>query len=140
MGQQDNPEDLLISPYQPAAQLIEPQVLANRTLCFLDSWFREYPWLHYSPEIQGVLCFYCVSAFKHNTSTMAKNTEQTFISQGFRNWKKGRESFGRHAGRKAHIFAVDTHTHTHRSVRMQLCTESANAQEAARSVLRLWVQ
>ena len=103
-GQQDNPsqteeelntrEDILVSPYQPAAQLIEPQTLPNRTLRFQESWFKDYPWLHYSSEIKGVLCFYCVKAFKHNIPTMARNTEQTINSLGFRNWKKGRDSGG----------------------------------------------
>lgn len=144
-GQQDNPsqreeelntpEDILVSPYQPAAQLIEPQTLPNRTLRFQESWFKDYPWLHYSPAIKGVVCFYCVNAFKHNVSTMARNAEQTFISLGFRNWKKGREGFDKHTNSKAHIVAVNTHTHTHNSVRMQLCSISESSQEAARSAL-----
>ncbi|KAK0144467.1 Zinc finger MYM-type protein 1 [Merluccius polli] len=123
-GQQDNPsqteeelntpEDILVSPYQPAAQLIEPQTLPNRTLRFQESWFKDYPWLHYSPAIKGVLCFYCVNAFKHNISTMARNAEQT-ISLGFRNWKKGREPFDKHTSSKAHIVAVNTHIHTNQS-------------------------
>ncbi len=66
---------------------------------------------------------------------MAKNTEQTVISQGFRNWKRGKEAFDRHASSRAHIVAVNTHKHTHRSVRRQLCSISASAQEAARSAL-----
>ncbi|CAL8293482.1 unnamed protein product [Arctogadus glacialis] len=102
-GRQDNPskteeelntpEDILVSPYQPAAQLIEPQTLPNLTLRFQESWFKDYPRLHYSSAIKGVLCFYCVNAFKHNIPTMARNS---FNSLGFRNWKKGREAFENH--------------------------------------------
>ena len=66
---------------------------------------------------------------------MARNTEQTFISLGFRNWKKGRGAFDKHTNSKAHIVAVNKHTHTHNSVRMQLCSISEKSQEAARSAL-----
>ncbi|KAK0141195.1 Zinc finger MYM-type protein 1 [Merluccius polli] len=128
-------EHPLDCPYQPSAKDIEPLTMANRTFRFQDSWYEAFPWLHYSNRLKGALCIHCMKTFAQKTSTLAKSAEQTFISLGFRNWRKGREAFSRHECSKAHGIAVTTHTHLHNSVRNQLCTPSASAQEAARSAL-----
>ncbi|KAK0144264.1 Zinc finger MYM-type protein 1 [Merluccius polli] len=128
-------EHPLDCPYQPSAKDIEPLTMANRTFRFQDSWYEAFPWLHYSNQLKGALCIHCMKTFAQKTSTLAKSAEQTFISLGFRNWRKGREAFSHHECSKAHGIAVTTHTHLHNSVRNQLCTPSASAQEAARSAL-----
>lgn len=80
--------DQITEPYQPNLKEIAVQKLANRTLHFLEKWFKEIPWIHYSHSVDGVLGYYCVKAFQIDKSSLAKNTESAFISAGFRNWKK----------------------------------------------------
>jgi hypothetical protein len=76
-----------------------------------------------------------MTAFAKQKSTLAKCAEQTFISAGFRNWKKSREAFSRHQNCKAHAIALNTQPHIPHSIRIQLCSPLARAQEAARLAL-----
>ncbi|KAL0970033.1 hypothetical protein UPYG_G00236200 [Umbra pygmaea] len=41
-------------PYQPSAMDIEPLTPLNRTLRFQDSWYKAFPWLHYSDQMKEV--------------------------------------------------------------------------------------
>ncbi len=55
-------------PYQPPPQCIEKQILSNKSLTFQEKWYQEYPWLHYSPSVKGVLCFYCSKGVSNQSS------------------------------------------------------------------------
>lgn len=125
----------LTEPYHPHPKFIEVQKLANKTLRFQKSWFDDFPWLHYCPRLKGVLCFYCTKAFSKQTSSLAKNTEPTFILTGFRNWKRAVEGFERHSSSKTHNIAVTTHIYEPKSINAQLSSVLATAQEEARSNL-----
>ena len=76
------------APYHPDVKDIETQPLKGRTLSFRQSWFDNYPWLHYKASVAGVVCFYCSKAERLGLFDLSKNRENTFISTGFRNWKK----------------------------------------------------
>lgn len=125
----------LTEPHHPHPKFIEVQKLANKTLRFQKSWFNDFPWLHYCPRLKGVLCFYCTKAFSKQTSSLAKNTEPTFILTGFRNWKRAVEGFERHSSSKTHNIAVTTHIYEPKSINAQLSSVLATAQEEARSNL-----
>ena len=80
-------------PNQPDPKLIAKQSLAKYTLSFQTQWYQKFPWLHVSPGVEGVLCFYCSKAFYSETSPLAKNADSAVISSGFENWKKALERF-----------------------------------------------
>lgn len=81
------------------------------------------------------MCFYCHKAFEKKTSQLAKDTEATFISTGFKNWKKGRERFALHARSECHKIAITTQIYETRSVDVQLSNVRASQQEEARTCL-----
>lgn len=117
-GQQAPEKYRTTEPFQPDPKFIEVQKLSNKMLRFQESWFKSFSWLHYCSELKGVVCFYCFNAFSEQTSTLAKNTEQAFVSQGFRNWKHGPEAFERHTNSKAHNIAVNTFIHSEKSIKV----------------------
>lgn len=81
------------------------QRLRNRSLKFQAKWFKEFPWLHFEPNVDGVLCHTCVIAAELDLLKMSKYKEQTFISRGFKNWKKGIEKFTVHQKSICHNIA-----------------------------------
>lgn len=124
-----------LKPHHPDPKTIVCQKLANKTLRFQRQWYEDFPWLHVIPGVEGVLCFYCQKAFLKKTSQLAKNTDQKFISTGFKNWKKGRERFALHARSECHKIALTTQIYETRSVDVQLSNVRASQQEKARSCL-----
>ena len=54
---------------------------------FQSNWYKLYPWLYYSLEVHGVVCYHCVKANTFNLLSLNRNKEETFISKGFRYWK-----------------------------------------------------
>ncbi len=97
-------------PHHPDVSIIPPQKTGKncqRTLNFQNSWFIKYPWLHYSNNLKGVLCFYCSQAEALKLNDLATKREPAFTTEGFRNWKKALEKFAEHAKCKSHIFSCD---------------------------------
>ncbi|KAK3563262.1 hypothetical protein QTP86_019324 [Hemibagrus guttatus] len=43
-------------PNHATPKLIAVQQLTNKTLWFKEKWYHEFPWLHYSPGVNGILC------------------------------------------------------------------------------------
>ena len=52
----------LDKPNQPDVSVIPAQQQSSRTLYFPKKWYQDYQWLHYSPDLKKVLCFYCSKA------------------------------------------------------------------------------
>jgi len=125
----------VLKPHQPDSKTIVCQVLRDKTLKFQAQWYHNFAWLHFEPGIEGALCFYCHKAFKNKTSQLVKNTETTFISSGFKNWKKARERFTLHAGSECHKTAITTHIYESRPIDVQLSNVRASQQEEARKCL-----
>ncbi|KAJ4928441.1 hypothetical protein JOQ06_016233, partial [Pogonophryne albipinna] len=42
--------EIYSKPNHPDPRVIPPQQLPNKTLRFQEKWFRDFPWLHYSPR------------------------------------------------------------------------------------------
>ncbi len=122
-------------PNQPDPKLIAKQSLPKYTLSFQTQWYQKFPWLHVSPGVEGVLCFYCSKAFNSETSPLAKNADSAFISSGFKNWKKALERFTVHERSDSHKTAMTTHIYEDRSVQVQLSSVSVKQQEEARGCL-----
>ena len=47
-----------IKPNVPDPKCIVKQSLPKYTLTFQAQWYKKFPWLHVSPCVEGVLCFY----------------------------------------------------------------------------------
>ena len=62
-----------LKPHQPDPKTIVSQKLADKTLRFQRQWYQDFPWLHFIPGVEGVLCFYCRKALEKKTSQLAKN-------------------------------------------------------------------
>jgi hypothetical protein len=96
------------APNQPqSVHEIPSQHLPNRVLAFQHSWFSAFPWLHYSPELQSVLCYHCAKADSLGLLKLASKSDSTFISSGFKNWKKGKEKCSSHEASHTHSYAVN---------------------------------
>lgn len=77
-----------------------------------------------------------MKAFKNQPSPLAKSVDQSFVSSGFRNWKKAIEKFKSHEMCQAHKVAITTHTYQAKSVDTQLSSAKALQQQQARSHLQ----
>ena len=95
-----------LEPNQPDVACIPMQPLNGRALRFQSKWFEKYSWLHFDAEIGGVLCHVCASAYQSNQLNLTKRTDKAFLTQGFRNWKKGKEKFEAHQKSETHKIIV----------------------------------
>ena len=132
-GLDQHKEELGTCPHQPNTRFIETQSLKNKTLKFQDSWFRQYKWLHYSPSLKGVLCFYCSKYFGEQKSALASKADGAFINTGFSNWKKALQRFSEHEDSDCHSAAVTTYLHQKQPVSTQLSSQLQKQQQVARN-------
>ena len=49
-----------------------------------------------------LLCFYCYAQSKRGTLLSERNKEETYISKGFRSWKKAPKCFNDHQNPNCH--------------------------------------
>lgn len=126
---------LAIKPNQPDPKTIIKQLAGKHILSFQKNWYNRFPWLHFNPGVQGVLCFFCCKAFHTDTSPLAKNAEPAFISSGYKNWRKAIERFVLHEKSESHKTAMTTHLYEDRSVQCQLANVNITQQEEARACL-----
>jgi len=125
------------APNQPqSVHEIPSQQLSNRVLTFQHSWFAGFPWLHYSPELQSVLCYYCAKADSLHLLKLAWKSEGAFMSTGFKNWKKAKEKFTSHEASHTHAYAVNQLQQTKAGcVATQISQQKAQQQRDARTAL-----
>ncbi|XP_073466998.1 uncharacterized protein [Aquarana catesbeiana] len=93
-------------PFQPSAELVPPQCFGTRKLRFQSAWYTDFPWLHYNPQLKGVLCFTCGKAETMGLLGSTRRRDSVFTAVGFSNWKKARDKFGSHQKSKSHEFAT----------------------------------
>lgn len=128
-------EVLATKPNQPESILTVKQSVGKHVLTFQTQWYKGFSWLHFSPGVEGVLCFYCCKAFHKDTSPLAKNAKPAFISAGFKNWRKATERFSKHEKSVCHKMVITAYLYEDRSVYCQLASVSALKQEEARACL-----
>ena len=89
-------------PNQPDAALIPFQTVKGSNLQFQQKWFEKYTWLHFDTASGRVLCHICATAKQDNLLDLAKRANDSFLSKGFKNWKKGIEKFDAHKRSNTH--------------------------------------
>lgn len=105
-------------PYQPILTEYPLSDLAHRRR-FQSSWFKQFPWLEYSPHTN---CAYCLPCFLFSKKPIGKSGSDVFVVKGFQNWKKvnnGNEcSFLKHMGdaSSAHNYSVGCFTNLKNSM------------------------
>ena len=102
----DSSKLLSPEPYQSVAALIPFQTVKGRNLQFQPKWFEKYTWLHFDTVSGKVLCHICGTAIQDNLLDFAKRANDSFLSKGFKNWKKGIEKFDAHERSNTHRFAL----------------------------------
>ncbi|XP_025420657.1 zinc finger MYM-type protein 1-like [Sipha flava] len=71
-------------------QPIQPIInFPRRKICekqrsFQSSWYKVYPWIEYSVQLDAIFCFFC----RHFTSSISREKHQdVLIATGYNNWK-----------------------------------------------------
>ena len=131
-------------PCHPPVEEIAPQIVLGSTkkvkytLHFQNSWYEQYPWIHYDVGVHGVLCFTCTKAESLCLAELSKKREPTFITTGFKNWKRAREKFSEHQRSASHRFAAEqlqTACSKLPTIDAQLCQQTHSEQMVARKCL-----
>jgi len=99
----------VISPHQPPAKDVPSCTFqkGGKTIkqAFQSSWYQAYPWLHFCEDCQCFLCFYCMKAQSASALHLSKHTENTFITIGCKDWKRGDKKFAKHNSSLCHDIA-----------------------------------
>jgi hypothetical protein len=54
----------------------------TKVLRFQCSWYDRYPWLHFSPDLNAVVCFKCSTANRLSLLALTTQNEPTFLTKG----------------------------------------------------------
>ncbi|CAM8995104.1 unnamed protein product [Rhodiola kirilowii] len=81
-------------PCQPKGHNFPRKKYGKDNRAFRDAWFEEFEWLEYSVQNDAAFCFWCF-LFK---TKLYNPGDEAFTSNGFSNWKKGKEKFREHVG------------------------------------------
>ena len=101
-------------------------------------WFTEFNWLDYDEVSDSVTCFICKKHLKN--LEMENKKEETFLSTGFRNWKKALDSFNEHQKSKCHIAALTFEVTVPQSSNIQEMTSEkikSNMQENRECLIKI---
>ncbi|KAM3193911.1 hypothetical protein ACQJBY_070514 [Aegilops geniculata] len=71
--------------YHFKKELYPPSGPASHPCRFQYHWFKEFPWLEYSPTKYAVFCFPC---FLFSKKPLGKVGSDVFTVKGFKNWRK----------------------------------------------------
>uniref|UniRef100_UPI00358EF41D zinc finger MYM-type protein 1-like isoform X2 n=1 Tax=Myxine glutinosa TaxID=7769 RepID=UPI00358EF41D len=88
--------------HQPTHKNFPHRKFGKQKRAFQSSWFKRFPWLHYSECTDHVLCYLCMKSPLVGCS----KKDERFIKKGFCNWKKGLERFNEHQKSARHRIAV----------------------------------
>ncbi|KAK1354287.1 zinc finger MYM-type protein 1-like [Heracleum sosnowskyi] len=86
-----------MGPCRPLSYVFPPTQCGENMRSFHISWFHNREWLEYSISKDAAFCFWCYLFGER------RDGEQTFIKNGFKNWKKATEKFGEHTGKEGSI-------------------------------------
>ena len=70
------------------------------------NWYKDHTWLTLCTTRQKLFCFPCMTAESRNLMVFSKNTEASFVSAGFCNWRKASQCFRKHETSQAHSEAL----------------------------------
>ena len=128
----------IISANQPQDAAVYPkQQDGARYRYFNLSWYRQWPWLHWSSDLKAVICFTCHNASGLKMLTFTSKENVAFITQGFCKWKNACEAFAKHDSSASHSESKAKWMHYTRgtSVSVQLDSQHSKEQEIARACL-----
>ncbi|XP_040068957.2 zinc finger MYM-type protein 1-like isoform X1 [Ixodes scapularis] len=91
-------------PFQPHLGSYAQTETNNRKRSFCEHWFAKFSWLEYSPAKDAAFCF-CGRAFPPGSGTKA-HLDPSFVSTGFRAWKKAIGRFNQHERSEGHLNSV----------------------------------
>ena len=83
-------------PAQPLLNSYPSDVFGKQNRSFSSNLFKDYSFLEYSVNKNAVFCFVC----RHFNT---KVTEDTFVKDGYNNWKKVKEKINKHQTCKSHL-------------------------------------
>lgn len=121
------------APNHADASSYPDQHLNKKVLRFQESWYKDFPWLHKKPGVEGVLCFYCASAHESVAGRLGTKPEKAFAVEGFANWKKAKTKFSAHAKSESHRLSVVQRTNA--SVDSALSSQAAQQKALATRAL-----
>ena len=109
--------------------------------CFRNQWLQEWPWLVYRLVTEDVICCHCSAAEEQKLLTFSTRKDPSFISAGFKSWKKATKSFREHEASAQHREAMLTRKTitTENPVTVQLNEHLKRDQEVARKALHVAV-
>ena len=92
-------------PYQPCdeATIATTRQKVGQKFCSLNPrWYKDFKWIHLCVAQKNVFCYYCLQCYSKGLLTMTKKYEDSFILNGFDNWRKARERFECHQMSECH--------------------------------------
>lgn len=81
------------------------------------------------------MCFYCKAIYQDKLTPFAVKSEPTFITSGFKNWKKAIEKFKPHVNSHTHHHAVSVTAQENKPVNAKLSSALAIQQADNRHCL-----
>ena len=93
-------------PFQPRNKKFPGTFMGGKKRSFQGTWFDRWEWLHYDDVLDAAFCFICMKAYNEGTIS-GSLFEKTFISTGFKNWKKATTKFNDHETSKCHKEAYE---------------------------------
>lgn len=73
-----------------------------RKRSFVQSWYKQFPWIHLCCTKYKVYCFHCKCAYDSSAKVASSKADQAFTTVGISNWKKAVERFKEHESSHAH--------------------------------------
>ena len=67
---------------------------------FRFNWFESYPWLCYSPSLDGAFCFLCVLFGDRHPVILKATGIKNLFSEPFKHWNDATRCFNNHTGIK----------------------------------------
>ncbi|XP_074557570.1 uncharacterized protein LOC141813501 [Curcuma longa] len=71
-------------PYQPKLVEYPRTKIGKQNRRFQYAWFKQFPWLEYSPSKDKAYCFPCF-LFENTSNSLARSA---LVSEGFNSWKR----------------------------------------------------
>ena len=106
----DRPSFIPAKPFQPQNVIFPKRVIGKsvtKAYLFQAKWFDTWRCLHWDDGKRWVFCHVCAQAWHSRKITFLKNSESSFITKGFQNWKDATRIFRDHEKFKYHAEAVE---------------------------------
>lgn len=79
----------------------------GRNRSFQESWMKDYPFLAYSQQEDGVYCKPCWLFFHEGVGKGNHENPGQLVTSCYRNWKNSRDDFKKHANKEYHKTCVE---------------------------------